>query len=265
MLGLVRQHGLGGTFLYLLEKTHGLRVPVSSSTRWHASKKTEVNFWDHFFEQKGADWKDDYAYRLDPKAEVSPDVRELLADLKTLNVLDVGAGPPTVLGKYCDGRKLNLKAVDPLAVDYDRIMGKYGVEPVVRTEEMAAERLSAELPKDHFDLVFAQNCIDHSIDPLTSILEMVKVARPGGYIYLKHSQNEAVKENWYGLHQWNLSEDRGDFIISSRDKSVNFSREYGHLGDIECTVDPALDYVLLKIRKAEAADQPAEAASEQVA
>jgi hypothetical protein len=97
--------------------------------------------------------------------------------------------------------------------------------------------------------VFAQNCIDHALDPVTAILEMLKVVKPGRYVYMKHSQNEAVKENWFGLHQWNLAEENGEFIISSRDSRVNFTREYAHLAETTCEVDTALDWVNVKIRK----------------
>lgn len=250
IITVIKNNGLIGTALYVLEQKLGFRVPLPPRLRWLVAKKSEASYWDQFFASKGAAWPDDYAYRTDPRAKVTPDVGALLADSETLNILDVGAGPLTILGKVFNGRKLNIRAVDPLADEYDAILERHGITPIVRTEKMAGEELSQHLPVGHFDLVFAQNCIDHSVDPVRSILEMLKVVKPGRYVYLKHSQNEAVKENWVGLHQWNFAEEVGDFMVSSRTTRVNFTRDFAHIAETTCTVDKSIDWVNVKIRKA---------------
>lgn len=248
MIGLIRQNGIVGSLIFLLENRFGLTLPISSEARWKAAWTSELRFWDSFFEPDGP-WAEERERRLRPDSEVADDLKPLLEGRDSLDVLDVGAGPLSAVGKRFEGRRLNLRAVDPLARAYDRLLADHGIEPPVRTEELAAEELTTRLPANHFDLVFAQNCIDHAIDPVRSILQMVEVTKPGGHVYMKHSQNEAVKEDWYGMHQWNLAEENGDFIISSRTDRTNFSKDYAHLGEMECTVDPELDYVHLKIRK----------------
>jgi hypothetical protein len=77
---------------------------------------------------------------------------------------------------------------------------------------------------------------------------MLKVVKPGRYVYLKHSQNEAAKQNWLGMHQWNFAVEDGDFTISSRRTRLNFTREFSHLAETTCVVDE-VDWLYVKIRK----------------
>jgi SAM-dependent methyltransferase len=252
ILATVKQIGVWGSALHALEHKLGLRVPLPLRLRWLASKKHESAFWERYLETRGLTWREAFAYRTDPRAEVTPDIAELLGDSETLDVLDVGSGPLTSLGKYCAGRKLNLRAVDPLAPEYDAMLRRHGIRPLVPVEKMAAEELSDRLPEDHFDLVFARNCVDHSFDAVRSVLEMLKVVKPGRHVYLKHSQNEAVKRNWKGMHQWNLAVEDGDFTISSRRTRVNFTKEFSHLAETTCTLDEA-DWLSVRIRKKAAA------------
>jgi SAM-dependent methyltransferase len=247
---IIREHGLTGAAIAFVERRLGLKIPLPPRLRWRTSMQTEISFWEDYFRTRGEKWPGDYQRRLDPDAEVEDDIAQLLSRCESLKVLDVGAGPLTILGKKWQGRAIELRAVDPLAPHYDRILRRHGVEPVVRTEAASAERLTEVLEPGSFDLVFAQNCIDHAYNPETAILEMIKLAKPGHYVYLKHSQNEAEKEGWFGLHQWNLSRDNGDFVISSHEGTTNFSSKYSHLGEMTCTVDEEIDMVMLVIRKA---------------
>jgi SAM-dependent methyltransferase len=165
-----------------------------------------------------------------------------------VDILDVGAGPLTILGKRHAGRQLRIVAVDPLAAEYDRILGKHGVTPPLRTIPGDAEQLSTQFGRDAFDLVYAENCIDHSYSPENAILEMVKVVRKDGFAVLKHSANEAEKEGYEGLHQWNLSQENGDFIISTRTSRLNFTQKHKALCKVSCAaVDE--DWILTIIQR----------------
>jgi hypothetical protein len=88
----IQQNGLSGTALYAIEQKLGLRLRLPARLRFTLSKKSEWTFWDRYFAGKGLEWPDDYAYRMNPSAEVTPDVAEVLEGADSLNVLDVGAG-----------------------------------------------------------------------------------------------------------------------------------------------------------------------------
>jgi SAM-dependent methyltransferase len=221
-----------------LEHKLRFKLPLSVTTRWRLGRKSEVDFWDEYFRTKGGEWPETYVASLDPERPLQPEAAELLPkDRLQFRILDVGAGPLTFLGKKHGRAVLNITAVDPLAEDYDRILRAYGVVPVVRTQNLAAERLCEKFQPDSFDLVCARNCIDHSYSPESAILQMLTVTREGCYVLLVHRQNEAVHAHYEGLHQWNLATENNDFIISSRKERVNFTEKYKHLCEVRCRVD----------------------------
>ena len=169
-----------------------------------------------------------------------------------MRVLDVGAGPLTIVGKCFRGTRISLSAVDPLAQHYDRLLEKYGLIPPVRTLFGKAEDVAAQFPNDGFDLVHARNCLDHGIDPFHAVSQMLTVTKPGGFVYLKHHPNEGLNEQWHGLHQWNFSmSGSGNFIISSRDREVNVTSEFADLADVQCEMrtEAGEEWLIVQIHK----------------
>jgi SAM-dependent methyltransferase len=159
----------------------------------------------------------------------------LLPPQTEVHILDVGAGPLTYLGKKYEGKHVNITAVDPLSDEYDRILDKYQIQPLVRTQKLAAEDLTKRFPSGTFDLVFARNCIDHAYNPKRAILQMIEVVKSGRYVLLEHRPNEAENENYSGLHQWNFSlSTNGDFLISSKFEKVNMTKKCLELCTITC-------------------------------
>ena len=234
----IKQLGIIGFVIFIFEEKYKIKLPLNSKLRWNYSKRAEIEFWDSYFKTKGLRWADGYHLSFDPYLPLQEEVFRLLPQNKEdISILDVGAGPLTYLGKTYKDEKINITSVDPLAGDYDKLLKKYNISPIIRTKKLAAEKLSRMFPKDSFDLVFARNCIDHSWSPEKAILEMIKVAKKNCYILMIHRPNEAMTENYTGLHQWNFSSDNGDFIISSKNKRLNFSQKYSYLCKISCNVE----------------------------
>jgi ubiquinone/menaquinone biosynthesis C-methylase UbiE len=167
-----------------------------------------------------------------------------------VELLDVGAGPFTTLGKELDGRRLRITAVDPLADYYDRVLERCGIRPSVRTERCAAEELSDRFDPESFDLVYARNAMDHAHDPELALREMVAVAKRGCYVLLEHRQNEAVFERYSGLHQWNLcASATGDFLVWSPTRSVNLTEKLRPLCEVSCELLQGGDWLVTRIRR----------------
>ena len=61
----------------------------------------------------------------------------------------------------------------------------------------------------YFDLIFCQNALDHTYDPVKAIDEMIKLMKDSGAIYLLHIENEGFKEGYRGLHSWNFTQENG--------------------------------------------------------
>lgn len=223
----------------------------TSKNKWQKFIKYELQFWDDYFRTKGLQWKNNYSLRLNPDLPLQERIVQLLpAHKEKIQILDVGAGPLTYLGKKCSGKKIFIIPIDPLAEEYDKILKKYNVVPLIRTQKLSAENLTTRFPESCFDLVFARNCIDHAYNPEHAILQMIHVVTKGGYVLMEHRENEAEKESYRGLHQWNFSLDNsGNFIITSKNNKLNFSEKYKNICKIDCELDTENDWLITKILK----------------
>lgn len=226
-LNILRNDGLDKVLSILISKYILTKISFlhSEKAKWKEGIKSEIDFWDDYFFNKGLRWKEDYNNRLNPDLELQERPAGLLPSQLDIHILDVGAGPLTFLGKKFEGNHIDIIAVDPLADEYEILLAKYHITPLVKTQKIAAEELSRFYNKSTFDLVFARNCIDHAYNPENAILQMIDVVKKGKYFLLEHRQNEAVNENYAGLHQWNFSvSSGGDFLISSISKTVNIKK-----------------------------------------
>lgn len=222
--------------------------------RWLSGHSSETGFWDRYLKTKGLRWQQEFADRMNPELEITEELAALIQQGKpeTWRLLDVGAGPLTVVGKCRKGVKLSITAVDPLATQYDELLSKHNLIPPVRTLPGKAEEVSTLFPSGGFDLVHARNCLDHGLDPFHAVSQMLAVTRSGGCVYLKHHPNEGINEKWHGLHQWNFAmSESGDFMISSRTHEVNVTTELTTKAEVNCTLthESGEEWLIVVIRK----------------
>ncbi len=183
---------------------------------WRRGLPGEVAFWENVIRTDGADWPDDYRHRFTAGAEIDEPLildRLPLIAAPRVSILDVGAGPASSLGSALGGRELELVAVDPLADEYDRLLARHGVEPPVRVLACRGEDVLARFGPDRFDFVYARNSIDHSADPARVVRNMLLLARPGGFVILRHWRNEGLKAEYEELHQWNVDLADGELVL----------------------------------------------------
>ena len=246
----IRKFGIGGSVINLFEQKLGLRLPLPAKLRWRWSIKSELYYWDTYFGSGGLHWPDDFKARMSANLLLQPELAALLPkDRKEVRLLDVGAGPLTYIGKRYEDYKLCIEATDPLAPEYDRLLDKYGLKPPVRTVSGDAEKLTEYFPENTFDIVHARNCVDHAYSPEHAVLQMIRVTKPGGFVLMQHAPNEAISQNWAGLHNWNFSEEGGDFIISSKTSRINFSQKYKAICTTRAYLNEAGDWLFTEIRK----------------
>lgn len=182
---------------------------------WQRALPTEVEFWARWIETRGADWPEDFRRRFDPQdALQEPLILDLLDsfDADDVSILDVGAGPTTWLGKTHPRKRLRIAAADPLADEYARLLERAGLVAPVPTVAVAGEQLHTAFQPGSFDIAYARNALDHSADPFLVIRRMLTVVRPGGFVVLRHWENEAQTMRYEELHQWNFSA-QGDRLI----------------------------------------------------
>ena len=72
-----------------------------------------MDFWREWIRTHGSAWPDDYRFRLDPESVIQKDITQYLNGIGSrVRILDVGAGPLTVVGKRWPGHDLELTAVE---------------------------------------------------------------------------------------------------------------------------------------------------------
>lgn len=126
-----------------------------------------------------------------------------------LRVLDVGSGPLSTLRTRAPANPVELICVDALAVGYNALLEEFGFVECPRIVPGVGERLAAQFGLDAFHLVHIANALDHCEDPARTFVEMYRVCRPGGQIWIVSIENEGEREGYAGLHQWNLVADDG--------------------------------------------------------
>lgn len=199
----------------------------------------ELGFWRQWLATKGLEWPDDYALRFDPDAPIQQHVAIYIDRLAgpRVEILDVGSGPVTKLGKVHPSKTLSITAIDMLAEQYEEMLKDFAVTPLVVTQFADAEKLRDKFGNRKFDLVHAENSLDHTNEPVAALGEMLAVARPGGFVVLLHQENEGMNESYQDLHKWDFTCEVGHFIISGpgpngprRDITRLFSAD----ADVEC-------------------------------
>jgi SAM-dependent methyltransferase len=172
---------------------------------------SEEIFWSRWIGKN----RDRVRELTDPNLAFPDELLRYVEHVRTdpVEVLEVGAGPFSVIGSRHDARRFHVTATDVLAPQYDRMLARNRIEPPVRTIYADAEQLIPQFGLDAFDLVFATNCVDHMQRPVAAIGQMLSVVRKGGSVVLRHEVNEGLHQDYAGLHQWNLNAEGGRFII----------------------------------------------------
>ncbi len=207
--------------------------------RWRKGQQSETRYWHTYFAGRAGD---DLQQRLDPERPLQEHVaRWLDPAAESPEILDVGAGPLTTLGKIWNGRRVTITAVDLLADDYDDVLAEFDIAPPVRTVSCPTEQLVHRFGEERFDLVYIENALDHHADVVEAIDQMLRVTRVGGHVVMRHARDEAETRGYEGLHQWNLAIEDGDYALWNREARTSVRREFGdstELVELDRSDDP---------------------------
>jgi SAM-dependent methyltransferase len=222
-----------------------------NTEKWTAGLADEIRFWEHWIEARGGQWPAEFAQRLNPLAPLQVEMQNLIGAPvgAQVNILDVGAGAMTWLGKTWPGRVVSITAIDPLAREFDRLFAKHGIVPPVRTIYGQAEEIVKDFGPDRFDLVMCRNAMDHSSDPLAGIRTCLAVVKPGCNVLLHHFINEAVNQKYEGLHQWNFESRDGRFVIWNPGATIDVAERVADLCDEVIVKVPAPNWITVALRK----------------
>lgn len=205
---------------YLLFAFAGGGIGTGSSEprkAWKIRLEEDRRYWTQWVESRGLDWPEDFQRRLQIgeidekfKALVNPEAR---AGRHAVRILDAGAGPMTSLGSVWMGKQLDLRACDPLAPEFTKLLRSHSIAPPVRTAFAELEHLSLVFATNFFDLVVVREAIDRSYDPVRALREAIKVARVNGTIWLGHKAHGGLVANYIGTRTWNVDLWEGHPVI----------------------------------------------------
>ena len=186
----------------------------------------ELNFWKEFTTSNR--FKENWCTTT-PNPELNLDIEIFLSYVHSfasneIKVLDVGSGPVSILSRLNTiYTNLVISAADPLAEEYSTLYPSSYSESfdIQIPQKVEAEELSNFYGIEEFEIVHIRNALDHTIDPIKSLLEMNKVLKKNGFLIIHGFENEAICENWQGMHQWNLSLEKNQLHISNIDGVIN--------------------------------------------
>jgi len=204
----------------------------------------EVRFWTSALSDPERCWNvEEFRERLRPDLPLQDALRALidLPEGGTARILDVGAGPLTRVGRIWPGHSVEIVPVDPLAGEYRKIFAEISLRPVVETQPGEAEKLVGQFGENVFDLAYASNSLDHAVNPLLAIRQMVAVVKPGAAVYLWHFWNAGLTERYQGLHAWNFRPEGGDMLLDDGRTVFSLREEMRTVAEVEVHEERAFD------------------------
>ena len=194
-----------------------LRNGFGFDDAWIERLEDEIRFWLFYFATNASEYGGvaEIQFMSHPRTFQYSNLFTDRLERTALNVLDVGAGPISVVGTLDDNRIINLIAIDPLAPAYKEILSLYAIKQPIPTTFGVAESLRNQFIKESFDLVHACNSLDHSFDPFSAIHQMAELVHVDGWLILDHADREADNQSFQGLHQWNFFVSDGCYRIES--------------------------------------------------
>ena len=144
-----------------------------------------------------------------------------------LRALDVGSGPISTLRTAAPENPVELICTDALADVYNTLLDEYGFNELPRVLKLKGEQLSDQLEQSSFHFVHIANALDHCEDPSRTLAEMYRVCRPAGLIRVISVENEGERQQYQGLHQWNLEADDAGLWLWRPSTRQNLLEELG--------------------------------------
>jgi len=231
---------------------------------WFDTFLSEVDFWRNQVANPKGEWNWCYRGKFQKKQFSCERLPFKINGDET--ILDVGCGICSPYGKYLDEKKINLVQVDPLAEFYNQINSRFVIaekedEEVDLVHFGMFEFLTYQFGCEYADVILIDNALDHCIDPYCALCECISTVKKGGTVSLKHHENEAFRENYAGLHQWNIFvNEYGELFFWNKNTCINVNKlleeyveikawheegnlQYNPYGAVVCNLTKKKDFV----------------------
>lgn len=133
------------------------------------------------------------------------DIIPLVGDKKKVRIADIGSGPFSTTGQLLEGVEVAISLADK--TDFTDHWKFWDIEPLFPTEIQNMEALTYE--DNSFDIVVCINALDHTRNPINAVIEMKRVVKPGGWVYINCNLDQHTVSGKH--HFWDAKED-GTFV-----------------------------------------------------
>jgi len=208
--------------------------------QWESNLKAEAAFWSNWLGEGVAKSNnaiaDDFHFRTRPHADMrlkdmfAPYLRPSCPPGSKARILDVGAGPLTWFPREWKTRDYVITPIDPLADEYDKMLGAYNITPQFRTIKGEAETLDAQFPPDSFHLVFCRNALEEFYDPLGGIRQMLKVVQPNCCVMF--IQEDYRSDDQKSRGPWTLEESNADLYLNLHNDKIDLAMEFADVATV---------------------------------
>lgn len=196
---------------------------TDAKQKWEEEVESEIAYWRTLIEREGKAFGKRF-HRKEAIPLYLPDLVKFLPSPE-ITIADIGCGPiPIVIGNNYP-KPTRIVGCDPLSARYVEIMTSHGIKPSVELHTAPGERLLDVIVPESVDVAHIRNALDHSFDPLHIIENMMKIVKPGGLVVVQNIVNEGLRQNYAGLHQWNILPGASDFWISDQQGKRHSARD----------------------------------------
>ena len=168
-------------------------TPISDE-RWNKGSVRELGFWRYWLSLHADEYTMDRPLRLY--------LLGLVNGLDHAMIADIGSGAACLIGNLHPQIPITIVASDVLADEYKQMWDELGKQPRVPVERQDMRQLTYD--DNTFDIVHCSNALDHCPDPVRAVLEMARICKRGGWVYLRHMKDVGRMARYSGLHQWNI-------------------------------------------------------------
>lgn len=165
----------------------------------------------------------------------------LIGDKREVRIVDIGSGPYPITGQHLVGVRIEIHYCDNHdPTDFWTMVEQTPMFPI---EYQDMEKLT--YPDNSFDIVNCVNALDHTRDALSALKEMLRVVKPGGWIYIDCALDQHTSQR--KRHYWDAKED-GTFVNETDKfdlKDFGFSIE-----NVDNGGERQYNHIIAKLKKA---------------
>src|SRR5262249_18401817 len=114
---------------------------------------------------------------------------------------------------------ISITGLDPLLDMYPLVLARHGFDnlPKIRCDREIVgfgEDLDSLLPRDKFDIVYTQNALDHTQEPMRVVEQIGRRLAPHGLSVIKVATREGPRLKWDQLHKTDIFLKDGELMFN---------------------------------------------------